>query len=110
MPILPALQEIKTIHCDIGKRWNGSAESQNLSMRRNLHRENREPLAASNDGQQPLLAKLPKSGRLGNRGKRSCILIGDGLEGKVTNLAMEQERMNRNLGRLVSFVIQFSIP
>jgi hypothetical protein len=29
-------------HCAIGKRWNGSAESKNLSMRRNFNRENRE--------------------------------------------------------------------
>ncbi len=40
-------------HCAIGKRWNGSAESRNLSMRRNFNRENRETLPASNDGQQP---------------------------------------------------------
>ena len=29
-------------HCAIGKRWNGSAESKNLSMRRKFNHENRE--------------------------------------------------------------------
>ena len=47
------LREGKTFHCVTGKRWNDSAESKNLSMRRNFNRENRETLSASNDGQQP---------------------------------------------------------
>ena len=34
--------EGNTFYCVIGKRWNGSAESKNLSMRRNFNRENRE--------------------------------------------------------------------
>ena len=36
------LREGKTFHCVTGKRWNDSAESKNLSMRRNFNRENRE--------------------------------------------------------------------
>ena len=40
-------------HCVIGKRWNDSAESKNLSMSRNFNRENRETLSASDAGQQP---------------------------------------------------------
>ena len=47
------LREGNTFHCVIGKRWNDSAESKNLSMRRNFNRENRETLSASDDGQQP---------------------------------------------------------
>jgi len=38
---------------DLGKRWNGSAESKNLSMRTNFYRENRETLSASDAGQKP---------------------------------------------------------
>jgi len=37
-PTLSVLREGKMFHCDIGKRWNGSAESKNLSMRRNFNR------------------------------------------------------------------------
>jgi hypothetical protein len=40
--LLSVLREGKVFHCAIGKRWNGSAESKNLSMRRNFNRENRE--------------------------------------------------------------------
>ena len=32
VPTLSVVREGKTFHCDIGKRWNGSAESKNLSM------------------------------------------------------------------------------
>ena len=39
VPTLSVLREGKMFHCDIGKRWNGSAESKNLSMRRNFYRE-----------------------------------------------------------------------
>jgi len=42
VPTLSVLREGNTFHCVIGKRWNGSAESRNLSMRRNLNREDRE--------------------------------------------------------------------
>ena len=42
VPTLSVLREGKTFHRAIGKRWNGSAESKNLSMRRNFNRENRE--------------------------------------------------------------------
>jgi hypothetical protein len=42
VPTLSVLWEAKMFHCDIGKRWNGSAESKNLSMRRNFNRDNRE--------------------------------------------------------------------
>jgi hypothetical protein len=34
VPALSVLREGKMFHCDFGKRWNGSAESKNLSMRR----------------------------------------------------------------------------
>ena len=57
MPTLSVLREGKMFHCVIGKRWNGSAESKNLSMRRNFIRENRETLPASKDGQQPSLER-----------------------------------------------------
>jgi hypothetical protein len=53
MPTLSLLRERKMFHFVIGKRWNGSAESENLSMRRNFNRENRTILLASNDCQQP---------------------------------------------------------
>ncbi len=33
VPTLSVLREGKMFHCDIGKRWNGSAESKNLSMK-----------------------------------------------------------------------------
>ena len=39
VPTLPVLREGKIFHCVIGMRWNGSAESKNLSMRRNFYRE-----------------------------------------------------------------------
>ena len=39
---LDVLREGKTFPCVTGKRWNDSAESKNLSMRRNSNRENRE--------------------------------------------------------------------
>ena len=42
VPTLSVLREGNMFHCDIGKRWNGSAETKNLSMRRNFNRENRE--------------------------------------------------------------------
>jgi len=42
VPTLPVLREGEMFHCVIGKRWNGSAESKKLSMRKNFHRENRE--------------------------------------------------------------------
>ena len=34
VPTLSVLWDGKMFHCDIGKRWNGSAGSKNLSMRR----------------------------------------------------------------------------
>ena len=39
VPTLLVLREGKMFHRDIGKRWNGSAKSKNLSMRRNFNRE-----------------------------------------------------------------------
>ena len=54
-------REGNTFHCVIGKRWNGSAESKNLSLRRNFNRENRETLSASNDGQQPSQERSPNA-------------------------------------------------
>ena len=41
VPTLSVLREGITFYCVIGKRWNGSAESKNLSMRRNFNCVNR---------------------------------------------------------------------
>ena len=57
VPTLFVLREGKMFHRVIGKRRNGSAESKNLSMRRNFNRENRETIPAPNDGQQPSLER-----------------------------------------------------
>jgi len=61
VPTVSVLREGKIFHCDIGKRWNDSAESKNLSMRRNFNRENRETLSASDAGWQPFCNYPPEN-------------------------------------------------
>jgi RNA-directed DNA polymerase len=89
-----------------GKQCDGSAESKNLSMRRNFNRENRETLSISNDGQQPSLERSANAhgGNAGMHVEREsdgCVVPAKSANNAKTNFSAEpmegRQPANRNI-------------